>query len=269
MNLIDIYDTYDSVLSAVRSFGRSHGLREIMPDPTAPAFEFVPARTYFVGDEDDPALVLPASNTLQKQVACGVLGSVFCIAPCFRREAPESRPRWSLDVFHQIEVEIRDADEGVARETALSLLRHIASAFPERGPPVRAALDDVATIDLRSIPDPPSYEAYDDWLDEHLDPAAATWVLHLPQNPLLPINRSVDGTRLSETFELILPDGYGEILSGGARDPSTAKSMWRRASLDDSFDVSTSGFGIGLERLVARLLESRDLAVIRPPHFTA
>ena len=78
------------------------------------------------------------------------------------------------------------------------------------------------------------------------------------------------GTNLAEAFELLLPDEYGEILSGGARDPGTARRLWQRAGQDPSLGPKpSSGFGIGLERLVAWLMGCRDLSEIRLPHFNA
>jgi asparaginyl-tRNA synthetase len=265
----EIYKAYHAVLASVRAFASARKIQETLACPTATEFEFSPERTYFLGDPREPDLVLPASNTLQKQVACGLLGSIFCIAPCFRREPPDRSPRTTLHVFHQIEVELSGADAATAQATALSLLRYVAGGFPSRDRCQRQ-LAHVAAIDLLRADVPPSYDTYDDWLARHHDPTSAAWVLHLPRNPRLAVNRPVPGTGLTETFELLLPDGYGEILSGGARDPDTARRSWERAGQDTFQQIRpSSGFGIGLERLVAWLMGCRDLTQIRLPHFDA
>jgi asparaginyl-tRNA synthetase len=266
----DIYKAYHAVLSSVRAFAGARMIVEILPCPTASEFEFSPERTYFIGDPQDPDLVLPASNTLQKQVACGLLGSIFCVAPCFRREPPDRSPQTTLHVFHQIEVELSGADAATARALALSLLRYVAADFPSAGR-CQKQLSHIGVIDLlRQTGAPPSFETYDQWLARHYDPTSAAWVMHLPQNPHLAINRPVAGTNLAEAFELLLPDGYGEILSGGARDPDTAGRLWQGAGQDPSLGPKpSSGFGIGLERLVAWLMGCRDLTEIRLPHFGA
>lgn len=163
----------------------------------------------------------------------------------------------SLHVFHQIEVELHEADTVTAQDTALALLRHIASAFPDRG---ERALERIDVHDLPTLSNPPSNSTYDTWLERTIDPEIATWALHLPQNPLFVVNRGVGQTHLAETFEFLLPDGFGEVLSGGLRDRRTSQELWRRAGQDANPGPSvTSGLGIGLERLVAWLLECRDL----------
>jgi asparaginyl-tRNA synthetase len=265
MRATEIYDAYHAVLTSVRSFARGHGMREILPSPTATVFEFSPDRTYFLGDSQRPELMLPASNTLQKQVACGLLGSVFCIAPCFRREPPD---RSTLPIFHQIEIELGEADEQSARAVALSLLHHVASDFPGTGRTEH--LTSPAVIDLLDMDTPPRYDDYDDWLAREVDDGSAVWVLHLPDNPHLAVNRRIGETGLTETFEFLLPEGFGEILSGGSRDPDMTRRLWTRAGQDPTDPPApSSGFGVGLERLVAWLVDCRDLSEIRLPHFDA
>ncbi|SDG63388.1 aspartate-ammonia ligase [Pseudonocardia oroxyli] len=235
---------------------------EVPPAPLASSFEFVPERSYFVGGAEEPDLLLPASNTLQKQVACGLIGSVYCVAPCYRREPPERSATSALHTFHQIEVELQGADAAAARDTALALLGEISAQFCGRD------LGTVATLDLLDLAVPPTHDTYDKWLAETVDPAVATWVLHLPQNPFFVVNSAVPGTHLSETFELLLPDGFGEVLSGGHRDPGTAADLWRRAGQSPSATPPpSSGFGIGVERLVAWLLRQRDLRDVVLPHW--
>lgn len=269
MRAAEIYEAYHAVLSSVRAFAHARNIKEVLACPTATEFEFSPERTYFLGDPREPDLVLPASNTLQKQVACRLLGSVFCIAPCFRREPPNRSPRTTLHVFHQIEVELSGGDAATARDTALSMLRYISSGFPAANRCERQ-LGRIAVIDVLKSELPPSYEKYDDWLVRRFDQTSAAWVLHLPQNPRFQVNRHVEGTGLADTFELLLPDGYGEILSGGSRNPNTISRSWERAGQDPSVAPSpSSGFGIGLERLVAWLVGCRDLSDLRLPHFDA
>lgn len=269
-----LYLSYATVLTAVRSFAERRDICEIVPAPTALRFEYEPDRTYFLGPPERPTLVLPTSNTYQKQIAAASVGRVYCLATCYRNEPRTADQATSLHAFHQIEFELCGYTLENIRDFAVELLAHVASEFtaagrgPGRGPVAGRSRADVRIVDLRELPDPPPADRFDDWSAALESYPGLTVLQHTPQGESPRVNKELPGTTLSRSYDVLLPDGFGEVLSGGERD---LRQLHRYFAAEPdrvpSDELVMSGFGIGLERLLAWLLDERDLTSIRPPHI--
>lgn len=256
---------YTDLLAALRKTAETHQLLEILAAPVAYAPEFSDDKSFFFSD-NIKRYCLPASNTFPKQLAAEALHRVYCVAPCYRNEPHEKRRDGHLNVFHQIEVEIIDLDlQGIC---AFSLTFCADILERSRMPNVRELAPlfrDARQIDIATHAEREHIcSTYDSWCSEISKKSEfVNCVLHTPQTPKPRLNKSI-GNGLSEGFDILLPLGFGELASGGVRDKSELASFFGMGSERNS--VESSGFGIGLERLVAFLLESHSLADILPEH---
>lgn len=276
-----LYALYDTVLAAIQAFAQSEGVRPTLPAPVAPALEFPIVRTLVAPVHGASQLVLPASNTYQKQIAAAHQGSVYCIAPCYRQDEDARLGVDHLNAFHQIEFEVPNASMEDARAMAGRLLTTIWQHARDAGfdpPPWSFDLDDA--IDLATIDDPPmTLLAYDAWalsLAEELH--GPRWILHTPRTPAPRLNLDFDypgAAELTLGFDLVTP--VGELLSGGQRDTDETRDFYLRGPPEmrgfykpppwlDGLQLGSSGFGIGLERMLRGItgaLEVRDVVL---PH---
>jgi asparaginyl-tRNA synthetase len=263
-----MYMAFSSVVESVRKFCLEKSIKEIMPSPVAPSFEFPPNRSLFIGDENSPELILPASNSFQKQVAAQYLGRVFCFAPSYRREqAWVEGSLLHLQVFHQIEVEILNIEINSAMEIASSLLEFIIADFPVTILKAdKKIFSQIDKIDLAQIDESLHYiNAYEKWAsDISMKNINPLWVIHTPQTPLPRLNNDYDD-KLSMGFDMILPKGFGELMSGGERDIRQLAKFFRKKYVFDK-NHKSCGFGIGLERLIAFLLQIPNIRKIILPH---
>jgi aspartyl/asparaginyl-tRNA synthetase len=90
--------------------------------------------------------------------------------------------------------------------------------------------------------------------------------MHVPQMDPPHLNRDMGGAMLSEGFDIILPDGFGEVSSGGIRDKDALSLVYKDAPFSISH-ATTGGFGIGLERLVRFCLGAPWLQDVVLPHL--
>lgn len=263
-----MYLVFSSIIGSVRKFCQESKIIEIMPSPVTYNFEFPPSRSLFIGNVNSPELILPASNSFQKQIAAQYFGRVFCFAPCYRREQAwvDGSPL-HLQVFHQIEMEILDCDIDSTIELAKSLLNYIVAEFPmnflKMGKDIFSKIDKIdllhQDIFLHNI------GPYDRWVSSYSKEITnPLWIMHTPQTPLPKLNKDY-GDKLSMGFDMILPIGFGELMSGGERDKLQLAKFCYEDQLVESYHKS-SGFGIGLERLIAFLLQIADIREIKLPH---
>ncbi len=258
----DIYGCYSNVLNTVRQFAQDVNAAEILSSPTAPQLEFAASQS-IIADE----YVLPASQTFQKELASLLVGNVYCVAPCYRRESPQRLLRGRhLNTFYQIEFEFLEATQAHARAVAQELLGAIAHNFSEEllQPPAAVfdRIDEIDLIEFHSNLGPSEYDTLAVSLSGRLERPA--WILHTPQTRKPRLNQSKADTSLSTGFDLLLPHGNGEILSGGLRDHNELEMFWVGRKIPTGNSV---GFGIGLERLLGYLLGEADLRRVQQPHF--
>jgi aspartyl/asparaginyl-tRNA synthetase len=109
-------------------------------------------------------------------------------------------------------------------------------------------------------------DEYDAWAAKlSADVESPVWVLYTPQTRRRRFNRCIPSSLLTDSFDLILPRNHGELLSGGVRDKSQLAAFWPEETIE--VDTTTSGFGIGVERLVSFLVEARSVAEVVLPHL--
>ena len=90
------------------------------------------------------------------------------------------------------------------------------------------------------------------------------WLNYTPQTPKPMLNKSYkDG--LQTGFDLILPNKYGEILSGGSRDKEQLRKFFKNKKFIDT-NIDSCGFGIGLDRLINFFLRTYSISEVQLPY---
>lgn len=233
---------------------------------------------------------LMTSAILYKQASLLAFEKIFFIAPNVRLEPLETADTGRhLAEFHQIDVEVagssRDAIMGVVegliahtvrrvlqtQAPALGLLGRDADALARA---VSFAFDRMthaqAAVRLQELGHPQSDDAEIDWAGEVVLTSGLERPLFLTDYPKGSRGfydrerRDVPG--VLENFDLLLPEGYGEVCSGSVREheyprivPRIRETGENPAKYDWYLDVlregipSSAGFGIGVERLTRYL----------------
>ncbi|MET7802140.1 asparagine synthetase A [Streptomyces decoyicus] len=275
------------ILDSVRAHLTGLGFTELLPpiigpvtDPGARGAKQVDVDYY------GHRYKLMTSAILYKQAALLGFDKIFFIAPNIRLEPLETAATSRhLAEFHQIDVEVA----GASRDDILELLEGLVSRVIERTLEAEAAtLDELgrdtaalgkallspfgrrthsdAVDRLRQLGHEQSADAEIDWQGEVLLAAEA-------EQPFL-ITDYPKGSRgfydreskqlpgFLRNFDLIAPEGYGELCSGSEREndygkivtriretgENPAKYEWYLKAVREGIPAS-AGFGIGLERL--------------------
>jgi aspartyl/asparaginyl-tRNA synthetase len=283
-----LYRAYSAVMGSVAQFAAERGFTAVLPAATAPAPEFSPSETLVVDRGDKGRLILPASNTFQKQIAAAYLGRIYCIAASYRADnlALDPDDALCLPVFHQVEFEMSAATMPEAHDLAASLLRQLELSFAAalgRSDQRLFEAFDVIDLEAEAEADVPTTASYDAWADEVSRSASRpTWILHTPEERRRAANRLAGAStpmrrrrrlnapttvgELTLGFDLVLPDGGGELLSGGQRDPNETRSFFGSRSGVGGMTLGSSGFGIGLERLMRALIGADSVWEVQLPH---
>ena len=253
-----LYRVYSTLIEGVAGYARANGFKPILPSTSAPAPEFAETLPFVL---EGAWGVLPQSHSFHKQLAAESLGRVYCIGPAYRRTEED---HLHSAVFHQIEFEMAGADFDAAREVAVDLLAQLIDAVREEiGEGPSWGLSRIDEVDLAREPKSLDYGAYDAWVAEvtaEID--RPLWALNTPRTPP-PILNKTDGL-YSRGFDLLTPLPSGELLSGGEREPGQAAAF---LGVDrKSADEGSSGFGIGLERLVMAITGATPIGTVMYPH---
>jgi asparaginyl-tRNA synthetase len=232
---------------------------------------------------------LMTSAILYNQVTLLACDKIFCIAPNVRLEPTATvATHRHLAEFRQIDVEIAGASRADAMAVAEGLLTAAVRAVAHRVPDELRALgrdpeELIAGVsgpfervpharaveDLRRLAYDQSEAAEITWEAEELLSGKAAhpfFVVDYPKGSRGFYDRESTTPGVLESFDLIAPDGFGEIASGGAReyDYSTivtrmretgenpAKYQWYLEIARTGLPKS-AGFGIGVERLTRYL----------------
>ncbi|MFI9387417.1 asparagine synthetase A [Kutzneria sp. NPDC052558] len=236
------------------------------------------------------------SAILYKQAALTTFDRIFCIAPNVRLEPLETaNTSRHLAEFHQIDVELSGASrteamavaEGAVRamvrrviETAraeLDLLGRDPDAFADllaerfESRTHAQAISDLAEIGHRQNPD-----AEIDWQGEALLSAKSSrpfFVTDYPKGSRGFYDReNPEQPGYLRNFDLLAPEGYGELASGGEREhdygaiiarmretgENPSKYRWYLDMVREGIPAS-AGFGLGLQR-VTRYIAGVDHA---------
>jgi asparaginyl-tRNA synthetase len=229
---------------------------------------------------------LMTSAILYKQASLLAFDKIFCIAPNVRLEPLETaNTDRHLAEFHQIDVEMAGATREQITAVVEGLVRHMVSRVVERHPEDFALLGrdtgafaallaasfgrrtHAETEDaLRDLGHPQSPDAEIDWEGEALisrQSASPFFVLDYPKGSRGFYDReSPDTPGVLRNFDLIAPEGYGELCSGSEREAdygrivariretgeNPAKYGWYLQLVREGVPAS-AGFGIGVERL--------------------
>ncbi|MFE6049724.1 asparagine synthetase A [Kitasatospora sp. NPDC056446] len=224
---------------------------------------------------------LMTSAILYKQAALHAFDKIFCIAPNIRLEPPETaNTSRHLAEFHQIDVEVagftREQIMAVAQGVVVAAVREITTTMP--GELKELGRDPEAFADLLENPfdmithtdaiarvdgDP---HAEIDWASEAKISREASrpfFVTDYPKGSRGFYDREDrEQPGVLRNFDLLAPEGFGELASGSEREYEYARIVTRMRETGENpakygwyLDMvregipGSAGFGIGFERL--------------------
>lgn len=282
----------DLVIDAARRHLREQGFVELLPPTIGPVTDPGGRGSKQVDiDFYGHRYKLMSSAILYKQAALLAFDKVFSIAPNVRLEPIEtSHTGRHLVEFHQIDVELAGADHRAAMTVAeglvtacvrrvvsdaaeeLALLGRDPGAFADllAGPFDR--LTHGAAVDrLHSLGHPQSRDAEIDWVAEELlsrQSSRPFFVTDYPKGSRGFYDReSRTSPGLLENFDLIAPEGFGELVSGSRREAdypqvvsriresgeNPAKYDWYLDLIRQGLVPGSAGFGLGAQRFTRYL----------------
>ncbi len=270
------------VINASRDFLNKRGF--ILVD--APIF--TPAAcegttTLFKVDYFGDDAFLSQSGQLYNEAAAMALGNVYCFGPSFRAE--KSKTRRHVTEFWQVEPEMAYADINDAMDVAEDMLVYIIESV------IKYREKDLENIDrdiaiLKKCTKPFNKITYTEavdivkskgvdfkWGEDFGSPHEEIIALHFDKPVFVfkypaevkafYMKRDPDNEKLVLGFDLLAPEGYGEIVGGGQReeDYNTLVNRIEEFNLPlDAFkwyldlrkygSIPHSGFGLGIERTV-------------------
>lgn len=233
---------------------------------------------------------LMTSAILYKQASLLGFDKLFYIAPNVRLEPPETASTHRhLAEFHQLDIEIagasRDDATKVVEDIVRAMVREVVDTMPAELEELgrdRDAFKDLldttfgrvthaeAVSDLRGMGHPQSPDAEIDWEGEAILSRKSSrpfFVTDYPKGSRGFYDREhPDNPGLLRNFDLLAPEGYGELCSGSEREyeyarivarmretgENPAKYGWYLQMVRDGIP-SSAGFGIGIQRFVRYL----------------
>jgi asparaginyl-tRNA synthetase len=246
---------------------------------------------------DDQKAYLTQSGQLYVEATAAALGKVYCFGPTFRAE--KSKTRRHLTEFWMLEPEAAYAHlddmmalgeglvaaivQGVVknRPADLEALKRDVKALERVVPPFPRITYEEAIQTLQKAGNPAKFgddfggdeetiisKSFEKPVMIHRYPSAmkAFYMAHDPARPDLALN-----------FDMIAPEGYGEIIGGGERLASyetlverlkqnnlPAESFQWYLDLRRYGSVPHAGFGLGLERTVAWICGTEHIREVIP-----
>jgi asparaginyl-tRNA synthetase len=246
---------------------------------------------------DDQKAYLTQSGQLYVEATAAALGKVYCFGPTFRAE--KSKTRRHLTEFWMLEPEAANAHLEDMMELGEGLVSAIVqSVVKNRKRELETIERDIAKLEKIAPPFPRiSYDDAIQILRKHGNPAK--WgddfggdeetilskefdrpvIIHRYPAAMKAFYMATDAARpeLSLSFDMIAPEGYGEIIGGGERLSSyeTLVERLRASHLpEEAFQwyldlrrygsVPHAGFGLGLERTVAWICGTEHIREVIP-----
>jgi asparaginyl-tRNA synthetase len=246
---------------------------------------------------DEQKAYLTQSGQLYVEATAAALGKVYCFGPTFRAE--KSKTRRHLTEFWMLEPEaayahlddMMELGEGLVsaivqdvvknRRNDLEMLKRDVAALEKVVPPFPRITYEEAIAVLQKSNNPAKFgddfggdeetiisKSFDKPVLIHRYPSAmkAFYMAFDPARPHLALN-----------FDMIAPEGYGEIIGGGERlaNYDTLVERLRQNNLpEESFQwyldlrrygsVPHAGFGLGLERTVAWICGTEHIREVIP-----
>jgi asparaginyl-tRNA synthetase len=277
----------NQIVEAAREFLGAAGFVELFPpiigpvtDPGARGAKQVDVDYY------GHKYKLMTSAILYKQSSLLAFDKIFCVAPNIRLEPLEtSSTSRHLTEFHQIDVEMagagRQAITHIAEGLVTHAIRRVLAAMPEvlaaLGRPAGAfgwladqrPFDRIshhdAVLDLYRLGHPQNPDAEIDWAGERLLSAghrSPFFITDYPKGSRGFYDRESQEVPGSlRNFDLLAPEGYGELCSGSERENDYARLITRiretgenPAKYDWYLELAreglpaSAGFGLGVER---------------------
>lgn len=274
------------MLGATRAFLTGQGFQELLPPVIGPVTDpGIRGSKQVDVDFYGHKYKLMTSAILYKQASLLAFDKIFYIAPNVRLEPLETAvTHRHLAEFHQIDVEIRDARREDAMAVAEQLVSHVVAEVVRD---MRAELELLgrdkdafrevvteafgrmshkeAAADLIVLGHPQDPAAEIDWEGEEIISAKARrpfFVVDYPKGSRGFYDcEHPDAPGVLRNFDLIAPEGYGELASGSEREHDYAALVTRMRETGENpakygwyLDLArrgipaSSGFGIGLER---------------------
>jgi asparaginyl-tRNA synthetase len=282
----------DIVVDAARRHLRERGFVELLPPTIGPVTDPGGRGSKQVDiDFYGHRYKLMSSAILYKQAALLAFDKVFSIAPNVRLEPIETRHTGRhLVEFHQIDVEVAGASYveamAVAEELVAACVRRVVTDAPTeleqlgRDPGAFTdllingfdAISHPEAVDrLRELGHPQSSDAEIDWVAEELLSRQATRPFFITDYPKGSRGFYDRESRTSpgqlENFDLIAPEGYGEMVSGSQREAdyprviariresgeNPAKYAWYLDLMRQGAIPGSAGFGLGAQRFTRYL----------------
>ncbi|PZH02861.1 asparagine ligase [Streptomyces sp. NTH33] len=285
------------MLAATRAFLTAHGFQELLPPLIGPVTDpGIRGSKQVDVDFYGHKYKLMTSAILYKQASLLAFDKIFYIAPNVRLEPVETAvTHRHLAEFHQIDVEIRDARREDAMHLAEQLVTHVVTDVVASMPAeldvlgrdtdtLRQAVADAfgrvghaqATADLIADGHPQDPAAEIDWQGEEIVSAGANRPFFITDYPKgsrgFYDKEDPEQPGVLRNFDLIAPEGYGELASGSEREHDYATLVTRMRETGENpakygwyLDLArrgipaSSGFGIGLERFT-RYVTGRQAA---------
>ncbi|MGY4963515.1 asparagine synthetase A [Streptomyces sp. 900105245] len=285
------------MLTATRAFLTARGFQELLPPLIGPVTDpGIRGSKQVDVDFYGHKYKLMTSAILYKQASLLAFDKIFYIAPNVRLEPVETAvTHRHLAEFHQIDVEIRDARREDAMELAEWLVSHVVADAVEAAPTeleflgrdtdtLRKAVTEAfgrvghgqATAGLIAAGHPQDPAAEIDWQGEEIVSAGAERPFFITDYPKgsrgFYDKENAEQPGVLRNFDLIAPEGYGELASGSEREHDYATLVTRMRETGENpakygwyLDLArrgipaSSGFGIGLERFT-RYVTGRQAA---------
>lgn len=240
--------------------------------------------TLFEVDYFGEPAYLSQSGQLYCEATAAAFGKVYCFGPAFRAE--KSKTRRHLTEFWQVEPEIAYAHLDDSIELASEMIEYlIERVLINRKRELEVLERDVSLLELVKTPFPKiryeeavkkvnelgeSMNFGDDFgapqetvLGKSYDSPVV--VTHFPREIKAFYMRKESGNEeVTLSFDILAPEGYGEIVGGGEREfevEKLKKGIEERGLPEDAFkwyidlrkygSVPHAGFGLGIERTVA------------------
>lgn len=290
-----IFKIQAEIIRSARKFLESEGFLEVLP----PIFETftdtgIGDAEFFEIDYYGKPYKLMSALTIHKPILVTRLGDMFSFMPCSRKEPADCRPaKRHLSQFYQIEVEM-EGDFKKATEKLERMIKHIideirVSCAGELG--IIGRQLDSPKLPFRRITYGQALEMAKGF-GIHVDPrSGVSWDVEMELSRRLgepffitkfPTSLisdrgflyKADGDTLLD-FDLILPEGHGEVSSGSEREfeyekivknigPEQINSFKSYLEIIKSGLKPTAGFGIGVERLTKFICGLDDISEASP-----
>jgi asparaginyl-tRNA synthetase len=289
------YQLTNSVLTAMRKIIQEMGFAEMIPSIMTSRYEPGARHSLAVmGHQQSPDIMfseqqievkgwkhyyLPVSHVVEKQMALEYVEKVYCLAPCIRLlVGNEHLSNRHLYNFFQFEIEWRTESMESVFETGESFLkkvglllkdltesnelhdqakRNISSLISGEYPKI--TFSEASKRIGRNKNSTQDFTAEDDIiLTNQFD--TPFWIYDYPEGVRDSIYHKNDRSNY-DTYDLMLPFGYGELSTGGIRCKNSCDIIEQSKKLGKSYNpayaewkertrIQTAGFGIGLERFL-------------------